>query len=275
MLNYYHALEEMERLAKGNDPIQERDIQLLHGLSFEGRPKPTPYRDGQNVIRSGKLVVYIPPKAQDVALLMKELVEWINVSVKRALPIPFIAGLAHYQFATIHPYYDGNGRTARLLATLVLHKYGYGLKGIYSLEEYYARDLGAYYQALTIGKDEDYYDGQRAEADLTTFLEYFVCGMAESFDKVRIQAQRAGEEGVRDHAHTLRELSPKQRQVLKLFLSASRVTAKDLSYFFHINDRQARYLCQQWVAEGFFHVVDPAPKTRRYGLAEKYERSIH
>ncbi|HEB92582.1 MAG TPA: hypothetical protein ENI94_03765 [Gammaproteobacteria bacterium] len=45
--------------------------------------------------------------------------------------MPIIAAIAHYQLATIHPYYDGNERTARLLTNFVLHKSGYGLKGIY------------------------------------------------------------------------------------------------------------------------------------------------
>ena len=54
---------------------------------------------------------------------------------------PVVVALAHYQFATIHPYFDGNGRTARLLTTLILHRSGYGLNGIYSLEEYYAQNL--------------------------------------------------------------------------------------------------------------------------------------
>ena len=55
------------------------------------------------------------------------------------LTTPLIAGLLHYQFVTIHPYYDGNGRTARLLATFMLHRGGYGLQGLFSLEEFHAR----------------------------------------------------------------------------------------------------------------------------------------
>ena len=70
---------------------------------------------------------------------MQSMVEWINEY--STLPCPLIAGIAHYQFATIHPYYDGNGRTARLLTTLILHLGGYDLKGLYSLEEYYAQKL--------------------------------------------------------------------------------------------------------------------------------------
>lgn len=66
------------------------------------------------------------------------------------------------QFATIHPYFDGNGRTARLLTTLLLHRAGYGLKGIYSLEKYYTRDLEAYHAALTVGPSHNYYMGRVA-----------------------------------------------------------------------------------------------------------------
>ena len=111
----------------------------------------------------------MPPEAHDVSPLMKGLVDWINESIKeQELPAPIIAGLVHYQFATIHPYYDGNGRTARLLTTFMLHKMGYGMKGIYSLEEYYAKNLQGYYKALTIGKSHNYYGG-RAKADVTPF----------------------------------------------------------------------------------------------------------
>jgi Fic family protein len=68
-----------------------------------------------------------------------------------------------------HPYYDGDGRTARL----ILHLGGYDLKGLYSLEEYYARNLGAYYEAISIGDSHNYYMG-RTETDITNWVEYFV-----------------------------------------------------------------------------------------------------
>jgi Fic family protein len=77
--------------------------------------------------------------------------------------VPIEAGIAHYQYATIHPYYDGNGRTARLLTTLILHLGTYDLKGLYALEEYYARNLKAYYEALTVGPSHNYYMGRAKE----------------------------------------------------------------------------------------------------------------
>jgi Fic family protein len=272
--NYYQALDYVDLLAQDKNPIQEKHIQLLHGISFVGKEKPTDYRDGQNVIRAGKLIVYIPPKAEDVSKLMVDLVAWINESIRAQLPVPIVAGLAHYQFATIHPYFDGNGRTARLLVTLILHKYGYGLKGIYSLEEYYARDLESYYGALTVGKNEDYYEGERALADLTQFVEYFSAGMADSFLNIKNQAVKAQTKGDLDQSPVLRELSSQQKHVLKLFMSSKEVAAKDLANFFNISERQARYLCQKWVEEGFFEMSHSAPKLRKYKLNPKYEALI-
>ena len=67
--------------------------------------------------------------------LMHDLVAWMREAEKEDLPMPLIAGDSHYQYVTIHPYYDGNGRTARLLASYCMHKAGYDLKGLYSLEE--------------------------------------------------------------------------------------------------------------------------------------------
>ena len=148
---YYAALDEAERIAKRRERVSEAIAQRLHALVTGGgktRVKATPYRDGQNVIRDAhsNAIVYMPPEAKDVPWLMEQLITWINR--KDDLPVPIKGAIAHYQYATIHPYYDGNGRTARLLTSLILHLGTYDLKGLYALEEYYARNLKAYYEAL-------------------------------------------------------------------------------------------------------------------------------
>src|SRR5260221_3572192 len=160
---YYAALDEVEHLARRQEKISEATVRRLHALVMAGgktRVKSTPYRDRPNGIRdaNSKRIVYMPPEAKDVPWLMEQLVAWINQ--KDELPVPIKAGIAHYQYATIHPYYDGNGRTARLLTTLILHLGTYDLKGLYALEEYYARDLTGYYEALAIGPSHNYYLGR-------------------------------------------------------------------------------------------------------------------
>ena len=273
---YYAALEEVERLAKAGGPVTESALRRLHALlmgSGKKRIKPTPYRDGQNVIRDSRSheIVYMPPEAKDVPPLMTELIQWVNR--KDDLPVPIKAAIAHYQYATIHPYYDGNGRTARLLTTLVLHLRGYGLKGLYALEEYYARKLQDYYEALTIGASHNYYMG-RADADITKWIVYFVEGMASSFQKVETQARAEAVRSGADQARLLRKLDARQRRALVLFEQSEEVTAKEIGEIFGLKSRASAELCQRWVEDGFLTVSSPSKKSRRYRLAAKYEAMI-
>jgi Fic family protein len=279
VLGYYAALEKSEQIAASGMPISERHIQMLHALVMaEGRTraKPTAYRDGQNVIRDSRSrrIVYMPPEARDVPLLMKALVSWVSASHRALLPCPIRAGIAHYQFATIHPYYDGNGRTARLLTTLILHLGGYDLKGLYSLEEYYARNLGGYYRALTVGPSHNYYEG-RAKADITAWVEYFCDGVADSFENVRRRAQEAGNRGARDESNALRRLDPRQRKALELFRTSTVINSRDVEALFGISQRASRNILSSWVDDGFVVVVDPAKKTRRYGLNAEFASLFH
>ncbi|MBL9173340.1 MAG: Fic family protein [Verrucomicrobiales bacterium] len=274
VLGYYAALEKVEQFARTREPVSERQVQLLHALVMAGGKatvKPSPYRDGQNVIRDSRSrdIVYMPPEAKDVPGLMGDLVAWLKSSEISGLPCPVRAGLAHYQFATIHPYYDGNGRTARLLTTLILHLGAYDLKGLYSLEEYYARDLPAYYEALTVGPSHNYYLG-RAESDLTEWVGYFCRGMAESFEKVRQRAEEAAGLGARDASAQLRQLDPRQRMVLGLFRDRDTITSHDVERLFKLSQRTARDLLSKWSNEGFLTVVDPAKKSRKYGLSSPF-----
>jgi Fic family protein len=278
VLGYYAALEKVERLADAKIVVTEKHIQTLHGLVMaEGRKqvKPTPYRDGQNVIRDGRsrAIVYMPPEAKDVPLLMKEMVEWLVDSDHQEVPCPIRAGIAHYEFATIHPYYDGNGRTARLLTTLILHLGGYDLKGIYSLEEYYARNLGAYYEALTIGPSHNYYEG-RAKADITKWVEYFCEGMVDSFESVKLRAQQAAVSGKQDDSQLLRQLEPRQRKVLELFRNSNTITNRDVTKLFAISERAARNLMTAWVENGFLSIADPAKKSRKYRLVKEFQKIL-
>lgn len=168
------------------------------------------------------------------------------------------------------PYFDGNGRTARLLTNLILHRNGYGLNGIYSLEEYYAEKLDDFYRSLAIGSSHNY-DFGRAEADVTPFVTYFCLGMAEAFAAVRSRAEVASRQPAARQVISLRELSVQQRRVLGLFLRMKEVARNDVAKFFKLPGRQAYLLCQRWLKAGFLVIGNPATKTRTYRLAEQYE----
>jgi len=271
---YYAALHYVEQCAARGNPVSEAIIQKIHALVMSATMKKQDegtYRDGQNVIRDGRTgaIVYLPPEAKDVPGLMRGLVQWI-ISTQKTIPCPIVAAIVHYQFATIHPYYDGNGRTARLLTTLVLHLGGYDLKGLYSLEEYYARNLSAYYEAISVGPSHNYYEG-RVESDITQWVEYFVSGMAHSFEKVAKQMSRSAGIAGEDHETLLRELDPKKRKVLELFKQFAMVTSAQVGQLFGFKSRTSAQLCKDWVEEGFLVVANPSNKKRSYTLASRYE----
>lgn len=274
--NYWNALVRVEEWAQAGKPVTEELIRRLHAIVERGpRARPTPYRDGQNVIRdstSGR-IVYLPPEARDVPALMTSLVRWIGEAVKGTVPVPLIAGLAHYQFVTIHPYYDGNGRTARLLATFLLHRGGYGLQGFLSVEEHHARDLAGYYQALAVHPHHNYYEG-RANADLTSWIEYFVSTLTSTFDAVRNEARRLIHEGVSVEPEPLRRLDRRTRIVLGLFGVSDRVAAPDVAAAIGLSERMARVLLNQWVQDGWLAVADPSRRKRAYELSAEYRQYI-
>ena len=270
---YYAALAQLEQYAAQGVSVTEKIIQTLHALVMSDgktRVKPTPYRDGQNVIKDGGTgtIVYMPPESKDVPGLMRNLVSWIQEN--EDLPNPIVAGIVHYQFATIHPYYDGNGRTARLLTTLILHLGGYDLKGLYSLEEYYAKNLLGYYRAMSVGPSHNYYFG-RVESDITEWVEYFTDGMAFSFEKVVSQMISSQEKGEKDHSEMMRSIDPKQRKSLELFREYDIVTSKQIGSLFGFQPRTNADLCKKWVEAGFLEIVDPSLKSRKYSLAKKYK----
>jgi Fic family protein len=274
---YYAALTQVEKWAAQGVSITEKMIQTLHALVMangKGNAKPSAYRDGQNVILDGrtKAIVYMPPEAKDVKNLMTGMVNWINKNAE--VPCPIIAGIAHYQFATIHPYYDGNGRTARLLTTLILHLGGYDLKGLYSLEEYYARNLGAYYEAISIGESHNYYMG-RAEADITKWVEYFVEGMTVAFENVLKRMDEAKTQGSPDQSALIRKLDPKQRKVLELFQEFETITSRQIGELFGFKPRTSAALCASWVESGFLNMVDSSNKGRKYKLSAEYQKLIN
>lgn len=199
------------------------------------------------------------------------MVRWIKEAGNKGVPVPLIAGLAHYQFVTIHPYYDGNGRTARLLATYLLHLGGYGMNGFLSLEEHHASDLPGYYNALAVHPRHNYYEG-RAEADLTPWVEYFVATLAETFEDVRREARRLAAQGVPDEPEPLRALDRRARIVLALFAKALRITASEVARALGLSERMARVLLTKWVEDGWLIAADPSRRKRAYELTAIYRQ---
>jgi Fic family protein len=183
LLNYKKAMDFISRYLGKDDPITEGLVRELHKLTVQsvrgGQADPGNYRKIQNFVVNSRTreVIYTPPSPLEVPHLMREFVNWLNQDQETS-PI-LAAGIAQFQFVHIHPFIDGNGRTARLLSTLVLYKTGYDFKKLFSISEYYDRDRPAYYKAIQTVRQN--------KMNMTSWLEYFVEGlrlqMAEILEK--------------------------------------------------------------------------------------------
>jgi Fic family protein len=277
---YAAALTEVDVWARAvATPIHEKMIESLHALlkltSEKNKPKSLSYRVDQKAVRDSKThtIIYLPPEATLVPQLMANLIDWINNS--KEIPAPLVAALVHYQVITIQPYSYGSGHLARLLTNWILQQRGYGLQGLSLLEDYYAQDLNAYYAALSIGENNNYYIGRGNSEFITKWLEYFVEGMAIAFENV---VQNFGENAFLDITAAqnplLRKLDIRQRSVLSLFQQFEIVTARQLGVLFGLQPRTNSKLCQAWVEKGFLTIVDFSNKGRKYKLAKGYEALI-
>ncbi len=140
------------------------------------------YRDKQVIVKSAmdESIVFRPPIAAEITYLVEEFFEWLNLPATRTIHPIFRAALTHYQLVYIHPFIEGNGRTARAMATLVLYTGGYDFKRFFSLEKYFDDDVDKYYQALqSVQKSLD--------QDATYWLEYFCYGLAIETEKIKSQ----------------------------------------------------------------------------------------
>ena len=137
---------------------------------------------------------YIPPEYCDIPELLDELVEYVNETDDHPL---IIAAVVHYQLVTIHPFEDGNGRTARLLSGYILDINGYGFNGIGSLEEYFAYDIDEYYESIQMGLPALYYSGRENPPHPEIWINYFlhmvllysnkVCELSESSNNEELE----------------------------------------------------------------------------------------
>jgi Fic family protein len=114
---------------------------------------------------------YIPPEYCDIPKLLDELVEYVNTTDDHPL---IVAAVVHYQLVTIHPFEDGNGRTARLLSGYIMDINGYGFNGIGSLEEYFAYDIDEYYESIQMGLPALYYSGRDNPPHPEIWINYFL-----------------------------------------------------------------------------------------------------
>jgi Fic family protein len=153
-----------------------------------------------------EVVEYMPPETKDVPRLVSEFLDWLNSNKIKEISPVILAGIVHYEIARIHPFIDGNGRTVRLMASLVLYKSGFDHRRFFALDDYYDENRAAYYAALKTA--------QTRKGDITKWLEYFTDGVLYSIDKVKEFIEKIGLSSKIEEGERI-ELTQKQVKILE------------------------------------------------------------
>lgn len=236
VLNYLKVLQAIDKLTDGKK-MTEKDILKIHKMvtrdTLENPSDCGVYRN-RYVIVGNRLtgeIIFRPPSNEAVPELMKGLIAWANSPDAQALDPVIEAGIAHYEFVRIHPFVDGNGRTARVLATLILYLRGFDAKQFFCLDDYYDSDRPAYYRVLQ-GVDQK-------TLDLTKWLEYFVEGVKMSIASVKERVIRLSSERLRKAEKGQIALTDRQMKIVEFINKNGRITNRDVRDMFKISDRAA------------------------------------
>ncbi len=191
------------------------------------------FRFRQVVLKDSRtgVISYTPPPAQEVPYLMEDLINWINSDEVRELHPVIKAGIIHYEIARIHPFVEGNGRSARATATLLMFLDGYDIRRLFSLEEYFDENPMDYYLTLQAVSNQLVLDTH--ERDLTPWLEYFTKGVAIEFNRVKERVKRISADArVKDKLGEQVELNERQMLIMEYLHRHKSMQNKDFRKIF-------------------------------------------
>jgi Fic family protein len=188
VINYRAVMEYLDSLVtkEGYVTLNRHILEEIHRLTVKGllpEGESGHYRSVKVVIRNTttREITFRPPAPTEVPFFIEELFTWLDSEDGKSVHPLLRAGILHYELVRIHPFTDGNGRTARAMALLLLFLEGYEVKKFFALEEYYDSHPEEYYAAL---------QSVANTAELTQWLEYFTLGISIEFNRVKTLVQK-------------------------------------------------------------------------------------
>ncbi len=269
--NYYLALNLLEEKLKNKEQLSVKMILEVQALVEKGASKEKIGLRGE--MPPGFLFAvydsvtkqpeYIPPEYTDIPGLLDELAAYANTTDDHPL---IIAAVVHYQLVTIHPFEDGNGRTARLISGYLLDYHGYGFGGIGSLEEYFAYDPDEYYRSLQMNLPVLYYNGRNDPPHPEIWINYFL-RMVELYSKKVCELSADSGD---DILGSLSYLNIKEKEMLKLLVNKHlyEFTPVEVSRLMNVTNKTIINRCAKLASNGFITPVIVNTRIRSYKLSD-------
>lgn len=185
------------------------------------------YRISQVVLKNSVTgeVGFRPPQAVDVSPLVDEFLGWLNEEQGRREHPVLRAAVAHYVLAAIHPFIEGNGRTARAFATLVLFTEGYDIKRFFALEEYFDSHAEEYFGSLMAVSNQTTI---LADRDLTPWMEVFTKALAIELTRIKEKVRELSVDiKIKERMGKQISLSSRQMKIMEYVNSHGTLTMKE------------------------------------------------
>lgn len=256
------AIAELETLPLSNRLLKHTHAILMQGVRGENKT-PGEFRTSQNWIGGSGLndAAFVPPHQDLVLDLMSDLEQfWHNENIN--VPQLIRIALSHYQFETIHPFLDGNGRIGRLLITLYLVDKGLLRKPSLYLSDFFERNRSSYYDALTRVRESN---------DLIHWVKFFLSAVIETASKGKETFQSILQ--LRQEMDTLvlgmGRRAENAQQLLNQLYKRPSTTVQDVSELLGISSTAATNLIKQLQSDGVLREITGYQRNRVY-LFERY-----
>lgn len=251
VLNYLQALN---WIIKHRDQLIDFDLILkLQAIVCDKLIDPIKLgklKTKQNYVVNEKgIIIYTPPAPEKTELMLKELLAWLNTSKDRHSIID--SAIFHHQFVSIHPFSDGNGRTARLVAQWILYQREFDSKHIYYLDNYYAEDRRKYYSKIEQTRELD--------DDFTYWIEYVAQGILSTITEVYEEIK-----ALQIEAKTSITINEKQKALLELIRMNGQLNTQDIQKELNINRARVNQIISPLVRDNIIGILGKGRATKYY-----------
>ena len=265
VVNYVRAME--EGLARLTDlPFSVRLVREIHAILLAGvrgrDRRPGELRTSQNWIgppgATLETASFVPPPPEELGPLLADWERFVHEN--QSIPVLVQSGLLHYQFETIHPFLDGNGRLGRLVIVFHLVLRQRLPSPLLYLSPYFERHRDEYYEMLQI---------VRERGELDTWLRFYLTGVETQANDAVVRAERLVDLREQYRARVVEATRSQAVALVDIFFAQPILTARLVEATVRVRRPTALRMLDQLVEIGILDEMEPGPRKQRRFLASE------
>lgn len=246
--NAYEAYEQIDKV----NPYSVEDLKKIHGiLTFLIEKDAGKFRNHGECVRDGDRIIFVAPPENMVNPLMNQLFDWMKKSKDTVNPL-ILSCIFHYEFVFIHPFHDGNGRTARLWQTAILSHWEKAFTYL-PIESMIKKNQEEYYTAI---------QNCNNAGNSNEFIEFMLKIISETIDEMMNSKE------MKDKSHLL--LSENESKVLECIKRNVIIGAKDIIEQTELSDSTVRRILRKFLQVEKIETTDDNEKSpnKKYKMTE-------